>query len=105
MDSQEIATGIISLTAPGIVGLEKSERREIARRVNESTAAARVIELMGHTVRHCRFPVVVFRPQVLKTGYRCGCGTQDFQLLVHHLAATRSKSVQDARLSRVGTFR
>jgi len=56
MDSQEIATGILSLTAPGIVGFEKSERREIARRVNESTAAARLIELMGHTVRYCRFP-------------------------------------------------
>jgi len=70
MDSQEIATGILSLTAPGIVGFENSERREIAHLVNESTAAARLIELMGHTVRYCRFPVVVFRPQVLNTGYR-----------------------------------
>src|SRR6266481_3240972 len=38
MDSQEIATGILSLTAPGIVGWDKSERRELARRVNEYTA-------------------------------------------------------------------
>jgi predicted TIM-barrel fold metal-dependent hydrolase len=38
MDSQEIATGILSLTAPGIVGWDQSERREIARRVNEYTA-------------------------------------------------------------------
>jgi 6-methylsalicylate decarboxylase len=38
MDSQEIATGILSLTAPGIVGWDKSDRREMARRVNEYTA-------------------------------------------------------------------
>jgi predicted TIM-barrel fold metal-dependent hydrolase len=38
MDSQEIATGILSLTAPGIVGWKKDERREMARRVNEYTA-------------------------------------------------------------------
>jgi aminocarboxymuconate-semialdehyde decarboxylase len=38
MDSQEIATGILSLTAPGIVGWKKEERREMARRVNEYTA-------------------------------------------------------------------
>jgi 6-methylsalicylate decarboxylase len=38
MDSQEIATGILSLTAPGIVAWEKSERRKMARRVNEYTA-------------------------------------------------------------------
>src|SRR6202049_1661815 len=38
MDSQAIATGILSLTAPGIVGWNKSERREMARRVNEYTA-------------------------------------------------------------------
>ena len=38
MDSQEIATGILSLTAPGIVGWDQTERREMARRVNEYTA-------------------------------------------------------------------
>jgi predicted TIM-barrel fold metal-dependent hydrolase len=38
MDSQEIATGILSLTAPGIVGWGKSERRKMARRINEYTA-------------------------------------------------------------------
>jgi 6-methylsalicylate decarboxylase len=38
MDSQEIATGILSLTAPGIVGWQESERPEMARRVNEYTA-------------------------------------------------------------------
>jgi 6-methylsalicylate decarboxylase len=38
MDSQKIATGMLSLTAPGIVGWKKSERREMARRVNEYTA-------------------------------------------------------------------
>jgi 6-methylsalicylate decarboxylase len=38
MDSQEIATGILSLTAPSVVRWDKSERREIARRVNEYTA-------------------------------------------------------------------
>jgi 6-methylsalicylate decarboxylase len=37
MDSQEIATGILSLTAPGVVGWVQSERREMARRVNEYT--------------------------------------------------------------------
>src|SRR3977135_2717420 len=35
MDSQEIATGILSLTAPGIVGWDQTERREMARGVNE----------------------------------------------------------------------
>src|SRR5580692_2990479 len=35
---QEIATGILSLTAPSVVRWEKSERREMARRVNEYTA-------------------------------------------------------------------
>jgi len=39
MDSQEIETGILSLTAPGVVGWCDSERREMARRVNEYTAA------------------------------------------------------------------
>jgi predicted TIM-barrel fold metal-dependent hydrolase len=38
MDSQEITTAILSLTAPGIIGWEKSERRKMARRVNEYTA-------------------------------------------------------------------
>jgi len=38
MDSQEIATGILSLTAPSVVGWDQSERREMARRVNEYTA-------------------------------------------------------------------
>jgi 6-methylsalicylate decarboxylase len=38
MDAQEIATGILSLTAPSVVRWDKSERREIARRVNEYTA-------------------------------------------------------------------
>jgi aminocarboxymuconate-semialdehyde decarboxylase len=38
MDSQEIATGILSLTAPGIVAWKTGERREMARRVNDYTA-------------------------------------------------------------------
>jgi predicted TIM-barrel fold metal-dependent hydrolase len=38
MDSQEIATGMLSLTAPGIVGWDGGERREMARRVDEYTA-------------------------------------------------------------------
>jgi 6-methylsalicylate decarboxylase len=38
MDAQAIATGILSLTAPSVVRWDKSERREIARRVNEYTA-------------------------------------------------------------------
>ena len=38
MDSQAIATGILSLTAPSVVGWDKSARREMARRVNEYTA-------------------------------------------------------------------
>jgi 6-methylsalicylate decarboxylase len=38
MDSQEIATGILSLTAPSVVRWYTSQRREVARRVNEYTA-------------------------------------------------------------------
>src|SRR6202521_6469305 len=38
MDSQEIATGILSLSAPGVARWYKVERREMARRVNEYTA-------------------------------------------------------------------
>jgi aminocarboxymuconate-semialdehyde decarboxylase len=38
MDSQEIATGILSLTAPGVARWYKMERRQMARRVNEYTA-------------------------------------------------------------------
>ncbi|MEA2733203.1 MAG: 6-methylsalicylate decarboxylase, partial [Acetobacteraceae bacterium] len=38
MDSQEIATAILSLTAPSIVGWEQSERRKMARHVNDYTA-------------------------------------------------------------------
>jgi predicted TIM-barrel fold metal-dependent hydrolase len=38
MDSQEIATGILSLTAPSVVRWHKNQRREMARRVNEYTA-------------------------------------------------------------------
>src|SRR5258708_37139502 len=39
MDSQEIATGILSLAAPSVIRWNKSERREMARSVNEYTAA------------------------------------------------------------------
>jgi aminocarboxymuconate-semialdehyde decarboxylase len=38
MDSQEISTGILSLTAPAIGGWAKKDRPEMARRVNEYTA-------------------------------------------------------------------
>src|SRR3984893_9250388 len=38
MDSQAIATGILSLTAPSVVRWDERERRAIARRVNEYTA-------------------------------------------------------------------
>ena len=38
MDSLEIATGILSLTAPGVSGWPPSERPAMARRVNEYTA-------------------------------------------------------------------
>jgi aminocarboxymuconate-semialdehyde decarboxylase len=37
MDSQEIETGILSLTAPSVVRWHKHQRREMARRVNEYT--------------------------------------------------------------------
>src|ERR1700724_1431257 len=50
MDAQEIATGILSLTAPSVVRWDKSERREIARRVNEYTAdlVAKRPDLVGN---------------------------------------------------------
>jgi aminocarboxymuconate-semialdehyde decarboxylase len=50
MDSQEIATGILSLTAPGVVGWDNSGRREMARRVNEYTAdlVAKRPDRFGH---------------------------------------------------------
>jgi len=38
MDSQQIATGILSLTLPSVVGWAETERREMARQVNEYTA-------------------------------------------------------------------
>jgi 6-methylsalicylate decarboxylase len=38
MDSQQIATGILSLTLPSVVGWPQTERREMARAVNEYTA-------------------------------------------------------------------
>jgi aminocarboxymuconate-semialdehyde decarboxylase len=39
MDQNRIATSILSLTAPSVVGWPADERREMARRVNEYTAA------------------------------------------------------------------
>ncbi len=39
MDSQGIAMGILSLTAPGVGGWSGAERRDIASRVNEYTAS------------------------------------------------------------------
>jgi 6-methylsalicylate decarboxylase len=50
MDSQVVATGILSLTAPSVVGWDKSERREMARRVNEYTAdlVAKRPDRFGH---------------------------------------------------------
>jgi 6-methylsalicylate decarboxylase len=39
MDSQGIAMGILSLTAPGVTGWSGAERRDLARRVNEYTAS------------------------------------------------------------------
>ena len=53
MDSQEIATGILSLTAPSVVRWEKSERREMARRVNESISS-RSGPIASATSRRCR---------------------------------------------------
>ncbi len=38
MDSQAIATGILSLTAPSVVGWAQLQRRDMARQVNEYTA-------------------------------------------------------------------
>jgi aminocarboxymuconate-semialdehyde decarboxylase len=38
MDSQEIATGVLSLTAPSVQGWSGQEARDMARRVNEYTA-------------------------------------------------------------------
>ena len=38
MDSQQIATGILSVSTPGVVGWAQTERREMARRINEYTA-------------------------------------------------------------------
>ena len=38
MDSQQIATGILSLTAPSVAAWKPEERRTMARRVNEHTA-------------------------------------------------------------------
>ncbi len=38
MDSQQIETGVLSLTAPGVQGWDGGERPDIARRVNEYTA-------------------------------------------------------------------
>ncbi len=38
MDANGIATSVLSLTAPSVVGWESAERREMARRVNEYTA-------------------------------------------------------------------
>jgi aminocarboxymuconate-semialdehyde decarboxylase len=50
MDSQAIATGILSLTAPGVVRWYKSQRREMARRVNDYTAGlvAKRPDRFGH---------------------------------------------------------
>lgn len=38
MDTQQIATGILSLTAPSVAAWKPAERRTMARRVNEYTA-------------------------------------------------------------------
>ncbi len=38
MDSQQIATGILSLTAPSVQGWNGEKKREMARRVNDYTA-------------------------------------------------------------------
>ncbi len=38
VDAQQIATGILSLTAPSVVGWKDEARRNMARRVNEYTA-------------------------------------------------------------------
>ncbi|WP_028218119.1 amidohydrolase family protein [Paraburkholderia oxyphila] len=38
MDSLEIATGVVSLTAPGVKGWSGQEKRDLARKVNEYTA-------------------------------------------------------------------
>lgn len=38
MDSQQIATGILSVSTPSVVGWARDERRDMARRINEYTA-------------------------------------------------------------------
>ena len=39
MDTQQIATAVLSLTAPSVTGWEATGRREMARRINEFSAA------------------------------------------------------------------
>lgn len=50
MDSQEIATGILSLTAPGVVRWYKNQRRDMARRINDytGTLVAKWPDRFGH---------------------------------------------------------
>ncbi|MEM5386742.1 amidohydrolase family protein [Paraburkholderia phymatum] len=52
MDKLQIATGVLSLTAPGVQGWAAHEKRDIARRVNEYTAdiVARYPARFGHFV-------------------------------------------------------
>jgi aminocarboxymuconate-semialdehyde decarboxylase len=38
MDSQQIATGILSVSTPSVVGWARDERRQMTRRINEYTA-------------------------------------------------------------------
>src|SRR6201987_4538691 len=39
LDSQQIATGVLSLTLPSVVGWSRGERRTMARQINEYTAS------------------------------------------------------------------
>jgi hypothetical protein len=61
MDSQEIATGILSLTAPGIVGWYKNQRPEIARRVNTPRIWSPTGRTALATSRRCRSPTSTVR--------------------------------------------
>jgi len=50
MDSQQIATGILSVSTPSVVGWDAAERRKMARRINEYAAdlVARRPDRFGH---------------------------------------------------------
>jgi predicted TIM-barrel fold metal-dependent hydrolase len=81
MDSQQIATGILSLTAPSVQGWSGSKKRDMARRVNEYTAGL-VSKMPDRFGNFATLPLPDIEGSILEIEYAFGALNADGVVLL-----------------------